>query len=351
MYIRFEDGLNDEIRMMTGGTKIRGFVVLLDHAQKMEEVYNRKIQWERRNKESYKRSSSKSISTFPAKKFRDDSSQSTLVSERSNRNKVTQQEFGVTIKPTASVGSEEQKGKQIATSQRSRQSGQSSATRTACLYMKDYAARSEVKPPTRTYAIRTREAATAPDVIAVTFYLFDVTVYALLDPRSTYSYVFTVLTSEKKLSVEPTDYDVQLTKNDAVVNCREKGIDLKCQTGEMIIVESKNSKGTVRIILAFSSQRLMRKGNKAFLAYILDTRGSKLKLEQLPVVNEFSDVFFKELSSLSQDCEVEFVIDVILGTAPISITPYRMAPTELKELKTQLQELLDKGFIKLSMSP
>ncbi|KAK5842194.1 hypothetical protein PVK06_004524 [Gossypium arboreum] len=74
-------------------------------------------------------------------------------------------------------------------------------------------------------------------------------------------------------------------------------------------------------------------------------------MEQLSVVNEFTDVFPEELPGLPPDREVEFTIDVIPGTAPISITPYRMAPAELKELKTQLQELLDKGFIRPSTSP
>ncbi|KAG8477742.1 hypothetical protein CXB51_027589 [Gossypium anomalum] len=124
-----------------------------------------------------------------------------------------------------------------------------------------------------------------------------------------------------------------LTKHDAVVNCREKRISLKCQTGDILSVEPENSNDVVKIISAFSTQMLMRKGN------------------ELPVVNEFPDVFPEELPGLPPDREVEFVIDVVSETTPISVTPYRMAPAELKELKTQLQELLDKGFIRPSMSP
>ncbi len=54
---------------------------------------------------------------------------------------------------------------------------------------------------------------------------------------------------------------------------------------------------------------------------------------------------------LPPEREVEFAIEVMPGTAPISIAPYRMAPIELRELKVQLQELLDKGFIHPSVSP
>ena len=125
-----------------------------------------------------------------------------------------------------------------------------------------------------------------------------------------------------------------LMKHDTVVNCREKRISLKCQTGDIVLVESGNLDDMVRMISFMSAQKLLRKGNEAYLAYILDTRSSKSKLEQLSVVNEFMDVFLEELPGLPPDREVEFVIDVFPGTAPISVTPYRMALAELKELKT-----------------
>jgi hypothetical protein len=63
------------------------------------------------------------------------------------------------------------------------------------------------------------------------------------------------------------------------------------------------------------------------------------------VVQEFLDVFPEDLPGLSPDREIELCIELTPGTALISKAPYRMAPTELKELKTQLQDLLDKGFI------
>ena len=62
-------------------------------------------------------------------------------------------------------------------------------------------------------------------------------------------------------------------------------------------------------------------------------------------------MFPVELPGFPPDRDVEFTIKLLLGTAPISVTPYRMAPTELRELKTQLQELLEKGYIRPSISP
>ena len=69
------------------------------------------------------------------------------------------------------------------------------------------------------------------------------------------------------------------------------------------------------------------------------------RFENIAVVCEYPDVFPQELSGLLSRREVEFVIELALGTEPISKGPYRMSLSELKELKVQLQKLLDKGFI------
>jgi hypothetical protein len=74
-------------------------------------------------------------------------------------------------------------------------------------------------------------------------------------------------------------------------------------------------------------------------------------LDEIPVVCEYPDVFPDELPGMPPDRDVKFVIELQPGTAPISKRPYRMPPKELAELKTQLQELLDKGYIRPSTSP
>ncbi|XP_028078926.1 uncharacterized protein LOC114280752 [Camellia sinensis] len=74
-------------------------------------------------------------------------------------------------------------------------------------------------------------------------------------------------------------------------------------------------------------------------------------IDMIPIVCEFPDVFLEELPGQLIDREIEFTIEVAPGTQPISKTPYRMSPVEMKELKMQLQDLLDKGFIHLSVSP
>ena len=74
-----------------------------------------------------------------------------------------------------------------------------------------------------------------------------------------------------------------------------------------------------------------------------------LKLESIPIVRDYPDVFLKDLTGLPLERDVEFTIDLAPRTAPISKASYRMAPIELKELKIQLQALLDKGFIRPSV--
>ena len=76
-----------------------------------------------------------------------------------------------------------------------------------------------------------------------------------------------------------------------------------------------------------------------------------MNLEKILVVKEFSDVFPEELPGIPPKREVDLSITVVHGTTPISRAPYRMAPIELKALQTQLQEILDKGFIRPSVSP
>ena len=77
----------------------------------------------------------------------------------------------------------------------------------------------------------------------------------------------------------------------------------------------------------------------------------EISLEEVPVVREYPDVFPEDLPGLPLDREIKFEIELAPGTEPISIAPYRMAPTEMKELKIQMEELVRKGFIRPSTSP
>ena len=84
---------------------------------------------------------------------------------------------------------------------------------------------------------------------------------------------------------------------------------------------------------------------------MIDTVKARPNVSDIPIISKISDVFPEEFPGLPPQREIEFAIDVVPGATLTSITPYRMAPVELKELKLQLQELLEKWFIRPSVSP
>ncbi|XP_019244257.1 PREDICTED: uncharacterized protein LOC109224125, partial [Nicotiana attenuata] len=102
------------------------------------------------------------------------------------------------------------------------------------------------------------------------------------------------------------------------------------------------------VISYMKARRMVEKG---CLAYVRDSSAQVPSMDSVPVVREFPEVFPADLSGMPPDTDIDFFIDLAPGTQPISIPPYRMAPPELKELKDQLQDLLDKGFIRPSVSP
>ena len=96
---------------------------------------------------------------------------------------------------------------------------------------------------------------------------------------------------------------------------------------------------------------MISRGYVSHLVHVKDSSFDTSSIESVPIVNEYSDIFPKDLPRIVSKREIDFDIDLFLDTQPISIPPYRMAPAELKKLKKQLKDLLDKGFIRPSISP
>ncbi|KAL0386526.1 UNVERIFIED_CONTAM: Retrovirus-related Pol polyprotein from transposon [Sesamum latifolium] len=142
-----------------------------------------------------------------------------------------------------------------------------------------------------------------------------------------------------------------LASNHAVVDCQTKevAVEINGQMKTVIVGERKVIPNY--LISAVTAFNLIKEGCQAYLASVHDTTKVSPGVLEVSVVREFSDVFSEELPGLPPHREVDFEIETIPGAAPISIAPYRMAPSELKELKKQLEELLDKGFIRPSISP
>ena len=99
------------------------------------------------------------------------------------------------------------------------------------------------------------------------------------------------------------------------------------------------------VIFALEAKRLLHKGCEAYLAYVVDKSTLEVAMDIMPVVQEFPNVFSKDLRSLPPDRELEFGIELLPSSSHVSILPCKIALAELKELKTQFQDLVDKGFI------
>lgn len=87
------------------------------------------------------------------------------------------------------------------------------------------------------------------------------------------------------------------------------------------------------------------------MVHVTDTKPDEKRLEEIPRVREYPEVFPKDLPGLPPIRQIEFQIDLIPGATPIAQAPYRLAPSEMKELSLQLQGLTNRGFIRPSTSP
>ncbi|GJQ89231.1 putative reverse transcriptase domain-containing protein [Tanacetum coccineum] len=120
--------------------------------------------------------------------------------------------------------------------------------------------------------------------------------------------------------------------------------------------ESSNGRESRLMVISCSKvQEYMAKGCQAFLAQISATKeedkSEGKQVKDVPIVRDFPEVFPEDFPGLPPVRPVEFQIDLIPGAAPVARAPYCLAPSEMKELSEQLQELSDKGFIRPSSSP
>ncbi|GJX96335.1 putative reverse transcriptase domain-containing protein [Tanacetum coccineum] len=165
------------------------------------------------------------------------------------------------------------------------------------------------------------------------------------------------------LPVELGSFDIiigmdWLSKYHAVIDCAEKIVRIPWGNETLIVHgnESNQENGTrLNIISCTKTHKYLLKGHHVFLANITaketEDRSGEKRLEDVPIVRDFPKVFPEELSGLPPTRQVEFQIDLIPSAAPVARAPYRLAPSEIKELSEQLQELSDKGFIRPSSSP
>ncbi|GAU40284.1 hypothetical protein TSUD_60750 [Trifolium subterraneum] len=136
-----------------------------------------------------------------------------------------------------------------------------------------------------------------------------------------------------------------LSANTVYIGCAEKNlyvpIDLNAESRALTAL----LQNTHQLIQYLGAE------NKCFSIMFTINSESSLSPSDIPIVREYLDVFPEEINSLPPEREIEFSIDLVSGSQPISVAPYRMSPLELRELKSQLEELLQKHFIRPSVSP
>ncbi|GJZ47607.1 hypothetical protein Tco_0601439 [Tanacetum coccineum] len=149
-----------------------------------------------------------------------------------------------------------------------------------------------------------------------------------------------------------------LAKYQAVIVCAEKIVRIPWGNETLIIHGDGSNQGNVtqlNIISCTKTQKYMQKGFPIFLVHVtakeVEDKSETKRLEDVPIVRDLTEVFPEDLPGLPPTRRVEFQIDLVPGAAPVKWAPYRLVPSEMKELSEQLKELSDKGFIRPSSSP
>ena len=256
----------------------------------------------------------------------------------------------------------------------------------------------EPRTQARVYAVTQQDADAAPDVVTGIISILDHDAYTLVDPGATHSFASKPFLDRFQIETQPLegrmrvslpagdplladrvvrdsrvliegqefpadlvaldmrDFDVVLgmdwlSRHRATLDCYKKEVKLNRPGKLEVKFRGLRRELSSCMISAMTAQKMLCKGCQGYLAYVVETGKEGTILDEIPVVREFPNVFPDDIVGLPPEREVEFTIDLIPGTEPISILPYRMAPAELRGLKAQLEELLSKGFIRPSISP
>nr|GEX55525.1 retrotransposon protein, putative, Ty3-gypsy subclass [Tanacetum cinerariifolium] len=119
----------------------------------------------------------------------------------------------------------------------------------------------------------------------------------------------------------------------------------------MLVVIGDDYVSRLKVVSCMKVKKYVYRESYLFVAQVVEKEPAERRLEDVPVICKFPDVFPEDLPGLPPPRQVEFEIELVPGTAHVARAPYRLAPSEMKELTKQLQELSDKGFIRSSSSP
>ncbi|GJU10920.1 putative reverse transcriptase domain-containing protein [Tanacetum coccineum] len=192
------------------------------------------------------------------------------------------------------------------------------------------------------------------NVVSGTFLLNNRYAFVLFDSGSDRSFMDTRFSS--MLDIDPikigASYEVELADgrvHDAVIICGEKVVHIP-YGNKMLIVESNKGVSRLKGVSCIKVHKYVERGCHLFLAHVTENKSKEKQMKDVPVIHDFPEVFPEELPGLPPPRQVEFRIDLLPGAVLVTRAPYRLAPFEIKELSVQLQELLEKGFIRPSSS-
>ncbi|XP_071699687.1 uncharacterized protein [Rutidosis leptorrhynchoides] len=132
----------------------------------------------------------------------------------------------------------------------------------------------------------------------------------------------------------------------ASIKCDRKMISFRLADGTRVIARGEQGGYSFPLISMMKARKSLSKGCESFLAYVVDGKKEKKVIDDIPIVLEFPEVFPDELPGLPPIREVEYKIELVPGATPVAKAPYRLAPSEIREMMSQIQELLDHGFIR-----
>ncbi|GKF34237.1 hypothetical protein Tco_0107437, partial [Tanacetum coccineum] len=149
-----------------------------------------------------------------------------------------------------------------------------------------------------------------------------------------------------------------MAKNHVVIVCDEKVVRIS-YGDKVLIIQSDyingRGKSKLNIISCTKTQKYIEKGCQVYLAQVMskkeEDKSEEKRLEDVPIMRNFLEVFPEEFPGLPPTLQVEFQIELVPSATPVARSPYRLAPSKMQELSAQLQELFDKGVIRPSSSP
>ncbi|XP_071699840.1 uncharacterized protein [Rutidosis leptorrhynchoides] len=152
------------------------------------------------------------------------------------------------------------------------------------------------------------------------------------------------------LSVEVGDGMNWLSDHKASIKCDRKIISFSVAGGKWVVARGDRGGFRCPLLSMMKAQKSLPKGCESFLAFVIDVKKEKKVVSDIHVVSEYPEMFPDELPGLPPVREIEYKIELVQGATSVAKAPYRLAPSEIHEMMSQIQELLDRGFIRPSSS-